>query len=127
VLRRNAIKVRSAMPFGSTSLTSSKAVGTAAITQFRVLGGILGLAIVISVGNRVIRSELLQVLPVETVDQLLQTTGIIQQLPASTQAAVRLIFGKGYSLEMKILIGFAAAQLPCTALMWKKEPMMVEK
>ncbi|KAF4631031.1 hypothetical protein G7Y89_g7102 [Cudoniella acicularis] len=99
-----------------------QAVGTAAITQFRVLGGILGLAIVISVMNRVIRSELLQVLPVETVDQLLQTTEIIQQLSESSQATVRAIFGKGYNGQMKILIGFAAAQLPSTALMWTKKP-----
>ncbi|RDL32028.1 uncharacterized protein BP5553_09430 [Venustampulla echinocandica] len=103
------------------------AVGTAAITQFRVLGGIMGLAIVISVMNRAIQSDLLDILPVQTVDTLLQTTEIIHRLPPSVQESVRLIFARGYNLQMTIMIGFAAAQVPSTMLMWTRKPIMVEK
>jgi hypothetical protein len=77
--------------------------------------------------NRTIKSDLLQVLPAETVDQLLQTTNIISTLSENAQLATRSIFGKGYNGQMKIMIGFAAAQLPSTALMWLKKPMMVDK
>lgn len=112
---------------GSLLLTFELAVGTAAITQFRVLGGIMGLAIVISVMNRAIRSDLLDLLPESTVDTLLQTTDVIRHFPPAIQESVRLIFARGYNLQMAIMIGFAAAQVPSTMLMWTKKPIMVEK
>ncbi|KAF4629250.1 hypothetical protein G7Y89_g8898 [Cudoniella acicularis] len=104
--------------------SAAQKIDQAAMTQFRVLGGILSLAIVISVMNRKIRSDLLQVLPQNIVYELLQTTSIIHTLSEETQDVIGAIFGKGYNLQMRIMIGFAAAQLPASALMWTKEPMM---
>ncbi|KUJ19543.1 MFS multidrug transporter-like protein [Mollisia scopiformis] len=103
------------------------AVGTATMAQARVLGGVLVLAIVVSIMNRSIRSDLLQVLSLGEVEALLQTTDVIKSFSAEVQAQVGAIFGKGYNLQMKIVIGFAVAQIPATAMMWTKKPVMVTK
>jgi len=103
------------------------AVGAAAITQFKVLGGAIGLAIVISAMNRSIRSDLLEVLPVIQVKEVLDTTSIIKSMPPDVQATVREIFGRGYNLQMKIMVGFAVAQIPSTILMWTKKPTMIPR
>jgi len=101
--------------------------GSAAIAQYKVLGGMILLSIVTSVMNRRLRLELEQILPTEDVNALLQTTDVIALLPESTQVQVRELFGRGYNLQMKIMIGCAAIQLPSTLLMWTKKPTMVEK
>ena len=85
------------------------------------------LAIVTSVMNRWVRSELENFLPIEQVELLLQTTDVISKLPEAAQSQVREVFGRGYNLQMKIMIGMAAAQLPSTLLMWTKKPIMVKK
>jgi hypothetical protein len=85
------------------------------------------LAIVTSVMNRWVRSELEKFLPIEQVELLLQTTDVISKLPEAAQSQVREVFGRGYNLQMKIMIGMAAAQLPSTLLMWTKKPIMVKK
>lgn len=87
----------------------------------------IGIAIVVSVMNRVIRSSLLQVLSPPEVAAVLQSTDIISSFPESVQASVRATFGKGYNLQMSIMIGFAAAHIPATFLMWTKKPIMVTK
>ncbi|TVY23362.1 Efflux pump [Lachnellula hyalina] len=102
-------------------------VGTGAVAQFKVLGGMAILAVVTSVMNRVIRSELERILPTEQVQLLLETTNVIAKFPPEIQEQVRHIFGRGYNLQMKIMIGFGAAQIPSTLLMWTKKPIMVEK
>jgi len=85
------------------------------------------LAIVTSVMNRWVRSELEIFLPIEQVELLLQRTDVISTLPEAAQSQVREIFGRGYNLQMKIMIGMAAAQVPSTLLMWTKKPIMVKK
>jgi len=85
------------------------------------------LAIVTSVMNRWVRSELEKFLPIEQVELLLQTTDIISKLPEAAQSQVREGFGRWYNFQMKIMIGMAAAQLPSTLLMWTKKPIMVKK
>lgn len=91
-----------------------------------MLGGILGLAIVTSVMNRWIRLPLLEILPSEQVKALLETTDALKSFPEATQLAVRELFGQGYNLQLKIMIGFAVAQIPATLMMWKKKPIMIK-
>jgi hypothetical protein len=40
------------------------------------------------------------------------------------QTSIRTIFGQGYNVQMVIMIGFAAAQIPASLLMWTKKPLM---
>jgi hypothetical protein len=58
---------------------------------------------------------------VELAAGLLERTELIQQLPPDTLDRVRTLFGEAYNLQVKVLIGFAAAKLPVTALMWTKQ------
>jgi len=103
-------------------------VGTASVAQFKVLGGMAVLAITTSVMDRWVRRQLLQTtLPLETVELLLQTTDVIDKLSESDKAIVRNIFGRGYNLSMKIMIGMGAANFPSTLLMWTKKPIQVIK
>lgn len=97
------------------------------MAQFKILGGMAVLAIVTSVMNRSIRNNLLTFLPVEEVVKLLDATKVLSTLPEDLQEQVRGVFGRGYNLQMKIIIGFAAAQIPATLLMWTKKPIMVDK
>lgn len=94
------------------------AVGTAANSQFRILGGLVGLAIVVSVSTPYVRSHLADILSPELVILVLQKTETIKELSADTALQVRTIFGDAYNLQIMIMIGFAAAKIPVTALMW---------
>jgi hypothetical protein len=85
------------------------------------------LAIVTSVMNRWVRSKLENFLLMEQVKLLLQTADVISKLPEAAQSQVRKVFRRGYKLQMKIMIGMAAAQLPSTLFIWTKKPIMVKK
>lgn len=73
------------------------------------------------------RPKLLQLLLPDQVDALLESTSVLGTFSEGTQLAVRSTLGEGYGLQMKVLIGFAVAQLPATLLMWNKKPTIVSK
>ncbi|KAF2441993.1 MFS general substrate transporter [Karstenula rhodostoma CBS 690.94] len=97
------------------------ATGTAAISQFRMLGGLIGLSIAASLSTPHVRAQLLQVLPPANVKHLLEKTEAINSLDKNTMERVRDIFSEGYSLQTKMLVGFAVAQIPTTLLMWTNQ------
>ncbi|CAI6339908.1 unnamed protein product [Periconia digitata] len=97
------------------------ATGTAAISQFRMLGGLMGLSIAVSLSTPQIRSQLLGVLPAADVSQLLERTETINTIDGVLLETVKGIFAEGYSLQIKMLVGFAVAQVPTTLLMWTNQ------
>lgn len=101
------------------------AVGNATVAQFRVLGGALGIAIVTSAANRYVAAQLRSYFPDRIATDLLDRTDIIDKLSVDEQHIVRPIFAMGYNLQMKILIGVAAAHLVGILLLWKKSPIRV--
>ncbi|RYN60776.1 hypothetical protein AA0114_g1074 [Alternaria tenuissima] len=94
------------------------AVGSAATSQFRTLGGLVGIAIVTSISTPYIRSHLTDILPLELAESLLERTELVQHLSPETLERVRMLFGEAYNLQVKVLIGFAVAKVPVTGLMW---------
>ena len=102
-------------------------MGTAAIAQFRLLGRVIGLAIVTSVLNRSIRPKLLQLLFLGQMDPLLESTNVLSTFLEAMQLVVRSTLAESYGLQMKVLIGFAMAQLSATLLMWNKKLTIVSK
>jgi hypothetical protein len=91
------------------------------MSQFRVLGGLVGIAIVTSVATPYIRSRLVAIVALDLAHELLEKTETIGLLSGDVLQSVKEAFAKGYNLEVVILIGFAVAQLPVTALMWTNQ------
>lgn len=95
-------------------------MATGAIIQFRFLGGAIGLAIVSSVLNSMLKSNLREALSSSELETLLQTTEIISTFPPNIQEIVRGVFARSYNVQFKIMVGFAAAQVPAAALFLRK-------
>jgi hypothetical protein len=94
-------------------------------TQFRLMGGAIGLAITTSVLNGFIRSHLSKVLSIDDIVALLQTSQTLENFDPIVQAQIRQVFAAGYTLQIKIVIGFAAGQILASAIMWQKKNIIV--
>lgn len=97
------------------------AVATAAVIQFRLMGGAVGLAIVTTVFDGVVRPKLEHILSLAQLRALLQSTAVIEKFQPELQSRVRSIFAEGFNMQMRIMIGFGAAQIPAALLMWRKK------
>lgn len=95
------------------------------IAQFRVLGGAVGLAVVTTVLNNFVRPRLVEFSSEGSITALLQSAEAIGSFAPDTQLLIKSTFAEGYNLQMKILAGFAAAQVPSSILMWQKKQIMV--
>lgn len=101
------------------------AVAMSAMVQFRTMGGAIGLAIVTTVLNSYIKSELAQYISPDQIASLLETAEAFKSLPPDIINLVKGVFARGYNLQVEIMIGFAAAQIPASFLMWKKNQILV--
>lgn len=101
-------------------LRATTAVAGGALLQFRIFGGALGLAIASNVLNNHIKSSLAGVVSAEELSQLLKSTASIRFMPAEVQARILASFSDGYNLQMKIMTGFAGAQLLAVGALWRK-------
>ena len=89
------------------------------------MGAAIGLAVVTSVLDGFVRSRLSMFLSAGQVGALLQTSVVVNTFSSEQQEKIRAIFGQGYNIQMRILIGLAAAQLPSSLLMWQKKQIVV--
>ena len=78
----------------------------------------VGIAIVVSLSTPFIRTKLTDIVSPEIATLLLEKTETIATLNPEDATAIKSLFGKSYNLQVRILIGFAVAKLPVTALMW---------
>ena len=83
-----------------------------------MLGGLIAVSIGASITTRYLTYHLAEVIPLERLDLIMQRTDQIYMLQPNIAVIVRQIFGRAYNLQMYLATGFAAAQLPATALMW---------
>ncbi|KAL8902863.1 MAG: hypothetical protein Q9207_004328 [Kuettlingeria erythrocarpa] len=105
--------------------TRDKSVAMSAMVQVRTLGGLVGLAIVTAAMKSYIKSNLAQHLSSAQIDILLRSTSAFETLPSEVVDVVKSIFAEGYNLQMRIMIGFSAAQMPVAFLMWKRKQILV--
>lgn len=106
-------------------LIASSATALGAAIQFRIMGGAVGLAVVTTVFNSHVRPTLAGFLSREQAEALLKSADAVKMLAPETQEIVKNAFASGYNLQMKILAGFAAAQIPSSILMWQKKQILV--
>ena len=96
------------------------------VAQFRVMGGVIGLAIVTAALNSSVRSKLAVFLSPAQIDELLRSAGSVSaSFSGAMSAEIRAVFAEGYNLQMKILAGLAAAQIPSSLVMWQKKQIVV--
>ena len=101
------------------------AVAMSAVVQFRTMGGAIGLAVVTNVMSAYVRKHLREILAPAQINALLETTEAFASLSPETADIVRTTFAHGYNLQMQIMIGFSAAQIPAALLMWKKPQVLI--
>ncbi|KAF2786130.1 MFS multidrug transporter-like protein [Melanomma pulvis-pyrius CBS 109.77] len=96
------------------------AIAQGAIGQFRYMGAVIGVAIVTCTLNSYVQSHLSVILSREQLNQLLASVLAIEKLPEHLQSPVRLVMAEAYNLQIRILMGFSAAQLVAAFLMWQR-------
>lgn len=101
------------------------AVAVSSITQFRILGGVLGIAIATAAYKSNIISNLDKILTKEQRLLILESTSMIKTFDPDVQLQIRSIFAEGYNLQFRILVAFAAAQIPSSLLMWQEKQIVV--
>ena len=104
----------------------SQAVAMGAITQIRVLGGTIGLAICTAVLNEHVRHSLSLVLSQQEVTGILQSVSSISNLDTTADKAVRRVFAEGYNQQMRIMTYFSAVVFIVSLLAWERRPRRVE-
>ncbi|KAI0861409.1 MFS multidrug transporter-like protein [Xylaria cubensis] len=110
-------------PFSVQARDKAVALGT--ITQFRVMGGAIGLAIVTAVFNSLVRSQLGEQISSTDLSTLLTSPATITTFPPDVQETIRVTFADGYALQAKVLAGLAAGQIPASLLMWQAKQIVV--
>ena len=100
-------------------------MASGALLQFRMFGGALGLAVASNVLNNHLRSSLAGVIPASQLAELLKSTASIRLLPDEVRIRVLQAFSEGYNLQMKIMAGFAGAQVLTVATLWRKKQISV--
>ncbi|TGO28679.1 hypothetical protein BPAE_0024g00240 [Botrytis paeoniae] len=98
------------------------AVALGGVTQMRILGGAIGVAIATSLLSSNVISALADILPAETVNHLLQNISSVALLSPGDQIAVRTAFAQGYKKQLAMILGFCAAELLAIGLMWEIKP-----
>ncbi|KAG9201297.1 hypothetical protein G6514_005845 [Epicoccum nigrum] len=110
-------------PFSVSEQDNAVAMG--AITQFRIMGGAIGLSIVNSVMHGMLRSGLAPILTPLQLDEVLDSAQYIAGFPPRVREQVLLKFSDSYNVQMRILAGLAAGQIIGTLIMWQKKQIKV--
>ncbi|KAB5513119.1 drug resistance transporter EmrB/QacA subfamily [Coniochaeta sp. 2T2.1] len=96
------------------------AVGISSITQIRVLGGTIGLAISATVLNHALSARLPSILDPEQIKAISDSALFIGTLPEATRDAVRLAYSEAFNEQFRVMLYFAAAVWSATLLMWER-------
>jgi hypothetical protein len=93
-----------------------------AVTQVRVLGGTIGLAIGTSFLNSFVKGKLRMVLSLEQAVAVGDSLQAIGTLTDNQQDFVRRTFAEGYQRQMYMLTGFSGLVVASSLLMWERNP-----
>jgi hypothetical protein len=103
----------------------AKDVGVAfgSITQIRVLGGLIGIAVGQSLLNARLLADLKTVLPPDKLTALLRSTSAIAGFTSEEKAATAQSYGEAFNLQNKVMLGFGAAGLLASLGAWRRKPV----
>ncbi|KAK4118273.1 MFS general substrate transporter [Parathielavia appendiculata] len=98
-------------------------VAFSAITQVRVLGGLIGIAVGQAVLTRRLLADLGAVLPPEKIAALLRSTTAIADFTPEEAADTAQVYGEAFNLQNRVMLGFGAAGLLACLGAWKRHPV----
>ncbi|KAH8680619.1 drug resistance transporter EmrB/QacA subfamily [Xylariales sp. PMI_506] len=104
---------------------SDMAVTMGAITQIRVLGGTIGLAISATILNNHLAANLPTLLDANSIQEISDSVQYINTLPDSTRDAVRQVFADGYTQQLRVMLYFSAVVWLSVMLLVEKKPRRV--
>ncbi|KAL2267092.1 hypothetical protein VTJ83DRAFT_4369 [Remersonia thermophila] len=94
-----------------------------ALTQIRVLGGTVALAICSAVMSNHLRDSLGGLVTPTEAAEIAETLGAINKLDAERMAQVRLAFAQGYRTQIQLLTGFSGAALVSALFLISRRPI----
>ncbi|KAJ5761050.1 hypothetical protein N7520_008206 [Penicillium odoratum] len=95
------------------------AIATGTVVQLRFLGGAIGLAIASNILNSRLAHHLKGVLTHHEIHLFLENSTTLKTLSPHLQDDVKRVFADSYRIQLIVMIGFAAAQLPAILLLLK--------
>lgn len=98
------------------------AVAMGSITQVRVLGGTIGLAICSSLLNQKVRSRLSGFLTPDQLSAVLDSTTAISQLSQQQSDQVRLAYASGFKQQMVAMAGITGLTMIAMGMLWENPP-----
>ncbi|KAF4454427.1 hypothetical protein F53441_3054 [Fusarium austroafricanum] len=102
------------------------AVMMGALTQIRVLGGTVSLAICATILNNHLKPSLDGIVSPEQKAAILDSVSAIKDLTHSEQLAVREAFAEGYNLQNIFMTAMSAAGLIISLFLWEKNPRIAK-
>lgn len=90
------------------------------ITQVRVLGGVIGIAIGQTIISSRLTLELGPVLGPDKLAELMHSTAVIQTFSPEEAAMVKECYGRVFTLQNQVMLGFAASALLVCSGSWKR-------
>ena len=100
-------------------LVSSAAIATGFVVQIRFLGGALGLAIASHILNGRLAHHLQGILSKHELHVFLENVERMKNFTPHLKDEVHRVFAESFTTQMRVMIGFAAAQLPAILLLIK--------
>ncbi|KAJ4312717.1 hypothetical protein N0V84_009779 [Fusarium piperis] len=93
-----------------------------ALTQIRVLGGTVSLAICAAILNNQLTLKLDRVVSPEQAAAIYDSISAVNDLNSTQQAAVRLAFAEGYNLQNIFMTVMSALGLITSFFLWERNP-----
>ncbi|KIL87403.1 hypothetical protein FAVG1_09109 [Fusarium avenaceum] len=93
-----------------------------ALTQIRVLGGTVSLAICATILNNHLKPRLEDLVSPEQAKAILESVSAIDSLSAGQRLAVRRAFAEGYNLQNIFMAVMSAAGLISSLFLWERHP-----
>ncbi|THC97676.1 hypothetical protein EYZ11_002839 [Aspergillus tanneri] len=93
---------------------------TGALTQYRFLGGAIGLSVASNILNSRLKSKLTGVLSSEQLQTLLQNPAMVSSFSPDLQGIIEAVFSRSYTIQLRAMIAFSAMQVLAALLMFKR-------
>lgn len=97
-----------------------------ALTQLRILGAVIGLALATTALANFVSPRLRKILTADERYQLSQSSLYMKHLSPAKAAATRAVYNDAYNLQMKIALGFSALSLCICLFAYRRNPLSLE-